>query len=256
MLTKCEGIVLRTNDYGETNKILTIMTREHGKIGVLARGAKKPNSRLSAISQPFLYASFLFRKSSGLGTLEQGEMLESMRNIREDLFLTAHAAYIAELMDKGTDEKKPNPFLFELLLQSMRRLNEGTDPDIITNLIEVKMLGVMGLYPELDECVHCKSKDGTFHFSIRDNGFICHRCFAKDPYRIPLSPASARLLRLLFYFDLSRLGNVSVKRETKEELKRVIQLYYDEYSGIFLKSRRFIEQMDNMKKMLGNENKS
>lgn len=183
-------------------------------------------------------------------------MLESMRNIREDLFLTAHAAYIAELMDKGTDEKKPNPFLFELLLQSMRRLNEGTDPDIITNLIEVKMLGVMGLYPELDECVHCKSKDGTFHFSIRDNGFICHRCFAKDPYRIPLSPASARLLRLLFYFDLSRLGNVSVKRETKEELKRVIQLYYDEYSGIFLKSRRFMEQMDNMKKMLGNENKS
>lgn len=58
MLTKCEGIVLRTNDYGETNKIITLLTREHGKIGVLARGAKKPNSRLSAISQPFLYASF------------------------------------------------------------------------------------------------------------------------------------------------------------------------------------------------------
>ncbi|MDI5789563.1 DNA repair protein RecO C-terminal domain-containing protein [Bacillus licheniformis] len=55
-------------------------------------------------------------------------------------------------------------------------------------------------------------------FSIRDNGFICHRCFAKDPYRIPLSPASARLLRL-FLFDLSRLGNVSVKQETKDELK-------------------------------------
>ncbi|NPC93351.1 DNA repair protein RecO [Bacillus sp. WMMC1349] len=250
MLTKCEGIVLRTNDYGESNKIITILTREHGKIGLLARGAKKPNSRLSAISQPFLYASFLFRKSSGLGTLEQGEMIESMRHIREDLFLTAHAAYIAELIDKGTEEKKPNPFLFELFLQSLQRLNEGTDPDIITNLIEVKMLGVIGLYPEFDECVYCKSKEGTFHFSIRENGFICHRCFAKDPYRVPLSPPAVRLLRLFYYFDLARLGNVSVKKETKEELKRVIRLYYDEYSGIFLKSRRFIEQMDNMKDML------
>lgn len=61
MLTKCEGIVLRTNDYGETNKIVTLLTREHGKIGVMARGAKKPNSRLSAVSQPFLYGSFLMQ---------------------------------------------------------------------------------------------------------------------------------------------------------------------------------------------------
>ena len=85
MLTKCEGIVLRTNDYGETNKIITLLTREHGKIGVLARGAK---SRTAAC-QRFPSRSFmhlLFRKSSGLGTLEQGEMIESMRNIREDLF--------------------------------------------------------------------------------------------------------------------------------------------------------------------------
>ena len=61
------------------------------------------------------------------------------------------AAYIAELIDKGTEEKKPNPFLFELLLQSMRRLNDGTDPDIIANLIEVKMLSVMGSCMDLSQ---------------------------------------------------------------------------------------------------------
>lgn len=58
MLIKSEGIVLRTTDYGETNKIVTLLTREHGKIGVMARGAKKSNSRLSAISQPFYTEPF------------------------------------------------------------------------------------------------------------------------------------------------------------------------------------------------------
>lgn len=105
MLIKSEGIVLRTTDYGETNKIVTLLTRKHGKIGVMARGAKKSNSRLSAISQPFLYGTFLIQSSTGLGTLQQGEMIESMRAIREDLFLTAYAAYMTELMDKGTEEK-------------------------------------------------------------------------------------------------------------------------------------------------------
>lgn len=105
MLIKSEGIVLRTTDYGETNKIVTLLTREHGKIGVMARGAKKSNSRLSAISQPFLYGTFLIQSSTGLGTLQQGEMIESMRTIREDLFLTAYAAYMTELLDKGTEEK-------------------------------------------------------------------------------------------------------------------------------------------------------
>ncbi|OUZ13131.1 DNA repair protein RecO [Bacillus pumilus] len=256
MLIKSEGIVLRTTDYGETNKIVTLLTREHGKIGVMARGAKKSNSRLSAISQPFLYGTFLIQSSTGLGTLQQGEMIESMRTIREDLFLTAYAAYMTELLDKGTEEKKPNPYLFELLLQSLRHLNEGTDADIILFIVEVNMLSVMGMKPELDQCVHCGQKEGQFHFSIRDNGFICQNCFSKDPYKLPLSPAAARLLRLFHYFDLSRLGQVDVKPQTKQEIRQVLDHYYDEYSGLYLKSKKFMNQMESMKRLMGGENKS
>ena len=79
MLQKCEGIVLRTTDYGETNKIVTLYTREWGKIGVMARGAKKPKSRLSAITQPFTYGYFLLQKGSGLGNLQQGEIIAPLR---------------------------------------------------------------------------------------------------------------------------------------------------------------------------------
>jgi len=112
MLQKCEGIVIRTTDYGETNKIITIFTREWGKIGVMARGAKKPNSRLSSVTQLFTHGYFLVQRGSGLGSLQQGEIATSLRSIGEDIFLTAYASYIVELTDKCTDEKKTKPFSF------------------------------------------------------------------------------------------------------------------------------------------------
>lgn len=250
MLYKCEGIVIRSSNYGETNKVVTIYTRESGKVGVMARGAKKPNSRLSAVTQLFTYGTFLFQKGSGLGSLQQGETIQAMRSIREDIFLTAYASYITELLDKGTENEKSNPFLFELYYQTLNHLAEGIDPDILVHIFEIKMLNVLGLYPNFNECVICAKKEGTFHFSLRENGFICHRCFTYDPYRMIISQKVVKLLRVFYYLDLARLGTVSVKQETKKELKQVIDEYYREYSGLFLKSKRFLDQLDHLREKL------
>ncbi len=250
MLQKCEGIVIRTTDYGETNKIVTLYTREWGKIGLMARGAKKTNSRLSSITQLFTHGYFLAQIGSGLGSLHQGEIITSHRSIGGDIFLTAYASYIVELTDKCTDEKKPNPFHFELLFQILNYLNEGNDPDILMNIYEMKMLNVLGLYPVLNQCSVCGSTDGHFSFSIREGGFICHRCLDKDPYHLKVSPATVKLLRLFYYFDLSRLGNISVKEETKAELKKIINAYYDEYSGLHLKTKKFLQSMENFRHLL------
>ena len=247
MLQKCEGIVLRSTDYGETNKIVTLYTREWGKIGVMARGAKKPKSRLSAITQPFTYGFFLLQNGRGLGNMQQGEIITPLRAIKEDIFLTAYASYVVELTDKSTDEKKTNPFIFELLYQTLTYLNEGHDPEILKNIYEMKMLPVLGLYPILNQCAVCGDKEGQFSFSIREGGIICHRCLTKDPYHLKISSATIKLLRIFYFFDLNRLGNISVKSETKAELKKVIDTYYNEYSGLFLKTKKFIEQLDQLK---------
>lgn len=156
--------------------------------------------------------------------MQQGEILSSMRLIREDIFLTAYASYILELTDKSTEEKKSNPYHFELLLQILKFMNEGYDLDILTNIYEMKMLNSLGLYPELNHCTICGNTDGHFSFSIREGGFICHRCIEKDPYALKISSATAKLLRLFYYFDLSRLGNISVKPDTKAELKKLFLL--------------------------------
>ncbi|WP_019242629.1 MULTISPECIES: DNA repair protein RecO [Bacillus] len=246
MIQKCEGIVIRRTDYGENNKIITIYTREWGKIGVMARGANKPNSRLSSVTQLFYYGYFLVQTSSGLGSLSQGESIESFRHIREDIMKTAYASYIIELLDKGTEDKKPNPFLFELLYQTLHYIDEDYDPLVLKFIFEMKMLPVLGIPPMLDRCVNCGETEGEFSFSVKNGGFLCHRCQNDDPYRINISAKSIKLLRLFYYFDLSRLGNISLKAETKKELSFVIDAYYEEYSGLHLKSKKFLQQMNKL----------
>lgn len=246
MMQKVEGIVIRTTDYGESNKIVTLYTRELGKIGVMSRGAKKPKSRLSAVSQLFIYGTFLFHKGQGLGTLNQAEIIDSFRDLRGDLFRTAYATYIIELTDKLTEEKQRNPYLFELLYKTLYYLNEDIDADVLLRIYEMKMLAVAGIKPELDQCVSCNRAEVPVAFSIKDAGFLCSKCVTRDKHAFPLSTHSARLLRLFFYLDLERLGQISLKPETKKELKLVISAYYQEYSGLTLKSKRFLDQLERM----------
>ena len=249
-LQKYEGIVIRTHDYGESDKIVVIYSREAGKIAGMARGAKKPSSRLASVSQLFTYGYFMIRGGRGLGTLQQAEMISSLRGIQEDIFKTAYASYVIELLDKGTEEKEKNPFLFELLYQTLQYINEGFDPDIVTHIFEMKMLNVLGLYPEMKQCAVCGNTEAQFGFSIRENGLICHLCVDKDPYYLRLSQGAIKLLRLFYFFDIQRLGSISVKPETKKELKDAISMYYDEYSGLYLKSKRFLSQLDKFKDQL------
>ncbi|MEB3750465.1 DNA repair protein RecO [Geobacillus icigianus] len=251
MYETCEAIVMRTVDYGETNKIVTLFTREWGKVAAMARGAKKPSSRLSAVTQPLCYGRYVVRRSRGVGVLQQGELIDSMRMLREDLFAAAYAAYLVELTDKGTEEQKSNPHLFALLLQTLRYMSEGRDAEILTFIYEMKMLSVLGVPPLLDRCARCGATVGRFSFSIKEAGFLCHRCEAADPHRLPLSPASVRLLRLFSRFDLSRLGVVSVKASTRAELKAVLSAYYEEYTGLTLKTKRFLAQIDELRDKLG-----
>ncbi|CAM5258234.1 DNA repair protein RecO OS=Lysinibacillus sphaericus OX=1421 GN=recO PE=3 SV=1 [Lysinibacillus sphaericus] len=130
--------------YGESNKIVTLLTREAGKVATMARGAKKPSSRLSAVTQPFTYGMFMVQHHTGMGTLQQGEHLNSMRHIREDIIATAYASYIMELVERVVEEGKAEPFAFEVLLQALQAIEDGYDPEAITLFVEWKMLLLYG----------------------------------------------------------------------------------------------------------------
>lgn len=246
MIGKAEGIVVRTTDYGEANKILTVYTREAGKISIMARGAKKSKSRFTAVSQLFTYGYFLYRAGSGMGSLQQGDLIHSFRAVREDLTKTAYAVYLTELLDRLTEDKEPNNYLFEMMLHALKWMEEGKDPDIIARLFEMKMLYVAGCRPQFDVCMSCGVSDAPFFVSIREGGFICQSCQRGDPSLMAVGPGTVRILRLLQHINMPQLGNINVKQETKEQLRRVLYAFLEDYTGLYLKSRRFLDQLEQM----------
>jgi DNA repair protein RecO (recombination protein O) len=246
MIGKAEGIVVRTTDYGEANKILTVYTREAGKISIMARGAKKSKSRFTAVSQLFTYGYFLYQIGSGMGSLQQGDLINSFRVIREDLAKTAYAVYLAELLDRLTEDKEPNNYLFEMMLHALKWMEEGKDPDIIARLFEMKMLYVAGCRPQFDVCMSCGIADAPFFVSIHEGGFICQSCQRDDPSLIVVSPGTAKILRVLQHIHMPQLGNINVKEETKRQLRRVLYAFLEDCTGLYLKSRRFLDQLEQL----------
>lgn len=244
MLNKWEGIVIRTMPYGESNKIVTLLTEEAGKVTVMARGAKKPRSKLAAVTQPFTYGAYLVHKGRGMGLLSQGEPIESMRFIREDLEATAYASYVVEIIDKLTEEGQRATGIYLLLKEALQAINEEYDAEAIALFVEWKMLPVGGIHPTLHGCANCGGTDGEFGFSFQQIGFLCHRCFHLDRYMIRLTPTHIKLIRTFYTVPIHRVGDLTLKKETKVLMKKIVRTIYDEQIGVYFKARKFLDTLE------------
>ncbi|OCS94592.1 DNA repair protein RecO [Caryophanon latum] len=244
MLHKWEGIVIKVRAYGESNKIVILMTREAGKVAVMARGAKKPRSRLAAVTQPFTIGSFMVHHTSGMGTLQQGEHIQTMRHIHQDIVATAHASFILELIDRVVEEGQTQPYVYEVLHQAMQAIEEEYDPEAISLFVEWKMLPLIGVQPILHECAACGATEGEFAFSFGEGGFICHRCFHVDPYIIRLTPTQLKLIRMFYEMPIEQVGKLELKKETKYFIRKIVSTLYEEQGGLRFKTRSFIEQLE------------
>lgn len=248
MLYRVEGIVIRSMDYGEGNKIITICTENAGKVGVLVRGAKKVKSRHAALTQLFTTAEYVFfRNGTGLGTLNSGEITSSHHVLRQDLVLAAYASYACELLDRVLQDEETGSFWYHQLKACLDALEEGKDPGIVMNLYEMKILQTAGYGPELLSCISCgrdMSGEESAAVSPRLGGVLCRSCKHLDPPAMTLSPKALKLLRVFSRLDLRRLGHVDVKDETKAELKAVMRAFMDMQLGLNLKSQSFLDQME------------
>lgn len=247
MLEKIDGVVIKTKDYGETHKIVTIFSRKIGKFSAIARGAKKPKSRMAAVTQPFIYGQFFVYLNKGLSTLQQGEIITSFRTIREDITKTAYAAYVTELTEKLLDEQLPVPDIYKEFIQTLEWISEHDDVDIPLMMYEMKLYRAGGFAPTVDRCTNCGSKNSPFSFSIVEGGLLCSKCQQIDPDAIPLTNAVVKLLYLFSTVGMERLGNVSVKEENRMLLRSLLDHYYERYGGYFLKTKRFLNQLDKFK---------
>lgn len=244
MLKKTEGIVMKTRAYGETHKLLTVFTKEFGKLTAISRGANKPKSRLNAVSQLFVQGEFLIYIGKGLGTVQQGQVLMTHRNIQENIDKTAYVAYIIELTDKILEDRKPDLYLYQQLSKTLAWINDAEDYMVPVMMYEMKLYKKGGFAPVIDHCVNCENESNTYTFSIQEGGLLCPSCSHFDRHAITLQPSLIRLLNIFYHVGLERIGNIHIKGENEQLLRKVFDHYYDQYGGFSLKSKKFLKQLN------------
>ena len=250
MIFKTEGIVLKGLDYGESHRIVHILTPDRGKVSVMAMGAKKTKSKFSANTQPLTLGSFvLYKKGTSLGRINDGQINSSFPNIRNDLMLSTFAMYMTDLTDRVTEELEPCYELYDLLVTVLRMIeSKFHDPEILVRIFEIKLFGLRGYRPSLDSCVYCSSVDDmyAYKFSVRQGGFVCKKCSSNDPFSLQMTPSVAKLMRVFQYIELNKIGQISVKKENRQELQGITQRFIEEHFGLQLK---WFTIMSNIKTM-------
>ncbi len=243
MLRTIEGIVIKTQNYGETHKIITIFSKEIGKISAICRGANKGKSKLSALAQPFIKANFLIYVSKGLSTVQQGEIIESYRTIREDIMKTAYAAYLTELTMMLTEDKEAERYLYNQLDLTLDWINKEEELMVPLFMLELKLFKRGGFAPIIDSCARCGNVNNLTSFSIKEGGLLCSNCFHTDERAMLISPNVIKLLPIFMNAGLEQIGSINMKKSNIQLLRKIFDNYYDTYGSYQLKSKRFLSQI-------------
>src|SRR5947207_3028414 len=148
-LYRTSAVVLKRMDLGEADRIVTLFSRDEGKIRAVAKGVRRSTSRSAGHLEPFTLSDVLFAVGRELDVISQADTLESFRAIREDLDLTAHAYYLTELVDLLTEDRQENRIVYDLLLDGLQHLVEAGDVRLVIILFQLNLLDAVGYQPEL-----------------------------------------------------------------------------------------------------------
>lgn len=242
-LYKAEAIVLRGRDYGEADRLLTLYSREHGKIPALAKGVRKPRSRLRGGVQPFTHSLFVLYQGRALDTVTQSDARETFPGLASDLTLFASASYLAELVDVLTPERQGNEQVFLWLLAAFHLLGRE-DPELVCRLAELRLLAALGYRPELYRCVSCGAQDleGAF-FGPGAGGVLCPACRALDGEAVAVRAGTLKLMQRLAQADPRLLGRLRASGENRREMAAALAAFIHHRSERPLRSASFLRQV-------------
>lgn len=237
-----EGIVVSSTPYKENSKIINILTKENGIVGCISKGCKSIKSKLRLPSEKFAYGTFhLYYKEEGLSTLIDGDIKDYFVNIKSDIYKVSYLTYIVEL-STGVFKESNDEEVYSLLINSIKKLEEGLDPKIITNILELQFLSYLGINLNLDECVKCGSTK-VVTLSISKGGYVCSNCRTNEPL---IDEKVIKMLRLYNYVDISKISNLDIDDNVRDKIDSIIDEYYEEYSGVRTKSKTFLKEMYKM----------
>ncbi|MFO7166632.1 MAG: DNA repair protein RecO [Chloroflexota bacterium] len=241
---RTEAVIIRRSDFGEADRLLTLMTPQ-GKRRVVAKGVRKTTSRLAGHIELFTYTTMLLAVGRNLDIVTQSVIRASYDGLRGDLERIGAAYYVAELIDRMTEDEDENRRAFELLVSTLGALDTSRSPDLVLRHYELHLLDALGFRPQLRECAMCQEllDEDTRHFSPAAGGALCPRCAPADRSASRMSLASFKLLRFLQMQPVEAVERLSLSQEVRREAEQLLRAYIRRILERDLKSVEFLEDV-------------
>ena len=244
---RVEAVVLRHADWGEADRMLTLYTRERGKVRAIAKGARKIRSRKAGHLEPFTRVSLQLAKGHNLLIITQADTLDAYLALGANLEKTGQASYVVEILDRFTyEDESENQAIFRLLTETLSRIAADAEPWLAIRYYEVRMLDLLGFRPHLFECANCgeKIKAVEQYFSPAAGGVLCPNCGAGLP---GVWKVSVEALKYFRHFQRSAYPEAQQARrpslDVQNELETLIQKYLTYLLERGLNSPGFIKQI-------------
>ena len=246
------GLVVSRRNYRERDMLVEILSVQYGFKTFLIRGAKRKSFKLAAAILPFSHGQYVGSISDeGLSFIDTAYDVKQYQNICQDIELNAYASYILSLGKEALREDIASAILwYQKLQKAISLIDEGFDPQIITNIIEVQLLTCFGVKPYFESCVVCHNTEKMFDFSENYGGLLCQKHWYLDKYRLHLDARTVYYLRLFSILDLNRLSSINVKAETKKNLQKTIDHIYQRQVGVYVKAKDFLKQLTTINQLL------
>jgi DNA repair protein RecO (recombination protein O) len=243
-----EGVILRSVDFQERDRLITFYGDQRGKLRGVAKGAKASRKRFGANLDLLAHVRIRgFEKSSqSLVRIEGADLIDYFQGCRKDLQAFARACYLAEWMDGCTAERQPVAGLLPLLLRILALLGEERGAgESYLRIFEVKALGLAGYGARFDRCAACdKALEEGSHLvvQVERGGPLCRRC-GREGRGIRVSRGTLRLLDDAWKSPLDRIHRIGFSTLAVEEGRTLLRALYEYHVGQPLRSGRFLEDM-------------
>ena len=225
-----EAIIIKKIKLGEADRILTLYTPHLGKIQGVARGVRRPRSKLAGHLELITHSQVSLARGRNLDTIIGSQTIDSFLPLKSDLWLTSCALYVTELINQFAAEHVENYPLFQLLLETMHRLCQAGDDELVLRYFELHLLNQVGYRPQLQQCVSCRSplKPVTTNaFSPTDGGVLCPQCRQRRSLAYPLSVNALKVMRLLQSSNYDTVSKLRMNPELSDELAEVMSHYLE-----------------------------
>lgn len=240
------AIVLRHLDWGEADRLLTLYTRETGKLRALGKGLRKLRSRKAGHLEPFTLVTAQLAQGSALPIVTQVETLNAHLPLRDSLPLTALSAYAIELVDRFTyEEEGAHPALFDLLEETLTRIEMLPDPWLALRFYELHLLQQVGFRPQLTNCARCARiiQPEEQFFSSRYGGTLCPRCGAAEPSARKISLNALKYLRHLQRSAYPQVQALVLEAQLRVEIENLLQAHIVALLERELNTPRFLQKL-------------